>query len=229
MNISLAYQTLNVNESASFEEIKYAYRKLALHFHPDKNNIEKDGAKFKLVTDAYHHIKNNHRKLNSQTRSSEKSWINTDSKTKSKQTFDGKSSWGAKFRNNPPKEDWSKYTKDFEANQDFWKKYEKEFWEKYDAHKNGAYKEEPRTKKQHTPEPDISVKVDPSLCIGCCSCETIAPNVFAVDKKTKMNPKSHAYNEKGASFEKIMDAAQTCPTKAISVNEKETQRRIYPW
>lgn len=229
MNTSLAYQTLNVNESASFEEIKYAYRKLALYLHPDKNNIEKDGVKFKIATDAYHHLKSNHRKLSSQTRSSSKSWTYTDAKTKSKQTFDGKSPWGEKFGKNPPEEDWSKYTKDFETNQGFWKKYEKEFWEKYNAHKSGAYKEEPKTKKQPVAEPDISVKVDPTLCIGCCSCETIAPSVFSVDKTTKMNPKSHVYNEKGAKFEKIMDAAQTCPTKAINVNEKETQRRIYPW
>lgn len=231
MNTTLACKTLNVNEDASFEEIKYAYRKLALHLHPDKNDIERDGVKFKLVTDAYHHLKNNQRYLNAKTRSSSKSWAYTNTQTKSKQTFNGKPSWGANFGKSPPEEDWSRYTKDFEANQDFWKKYEKDFWEKYDAWMSGAYKEETRfeSKKQPEQEPDVSVNVDPTLCIGCCSCETIAPGVFVVDKKIKMNPKSHVHNEKGAKFEKIMDAAQTCPTKAINVDEKETQRRLYPW
>jgi len=229
LNTTLAHKTLNVGDDASFEEIKYAYRKLALQVHPDKNNVERDGVKFKLVTSAYHHLKNNHKHINSKTRDS-KSHEYTNTKTKDKQTFSGKASWGANF-GKPPEEDWSKYTKDFESNQDFWKKYEKEFWEKYDAWMKGAYKEETKfeSKKQQEQEPDVSVNVDPTLCIGCCSCETIAPSVFAVDKKIKMNPKSHVHNEKGASLEKIMDAAQTCPTKAINVDEKKTQRRIYPW
>lgn len=230
MNTIIAYKTLDVAEDASFEEIKYAYRKLALQLHPDKNNVEKDGVKFKLVTSAYHHLKNNHKQLNAKTRIS-KRWTYANTKTDDKQTFSGRASWGANFGKNPPEEDWSKYTKDFETNQDFWKKYEKEFWEKYDAWMKGAYREETKfeSKNQQEPEPDVSVNVDPTLCIGCCSCETIAPNVFEVDKKTKMNPKSHVHNEKGACFEKIMDAAQTCPTKAINVDEKKTKLRIYPW
>jgi len=36
-------------------------------------------------------------------------------------------------------------------------------------------------------------------------------------------------NESGAKFEKILDAAQTCPTKAISVKDKESDRLLYPW
>jgi len=73
------------------------------------------------------------------------------------------------------------------------------------------------------------VEVDPSLCIGCCSCETIAPEVFAVDKLIKLNPKSHVYNERGAGYNKIMNAAETCPTKAISVEDKDTKRKLFPW
>jgi ferredoxin len=44
-----------------------------------------------------------------------------------------------------------------------------------------------------------------------------------------MNPKSNVINRKGAKMDKIMDAAQTCPTKAINVEEKETGRRLYPY
>ena len=71
--------------------------------------------------------------------------------------------------------------------------------------------------------------MDPSLCIACCSCETIAPEVFVVDKLTNLNPKSRVHNQKGASYKKIMNAAETCPTKAIFVEEKETKKRLYPW
>ncbi len=103
MNTTLACKTLDVSEDASFDEIKYAYRKLALHLHPDKNNSERDGVKFNLVTSAYHHLKNNHRHLNAKTQSSSKSWTYTDTKTKDKQTFNGRTSWGANFGKNMKK------------------------------------------------------------------------------------------------------------------------------
>ncbi len=47
------YQILGVTKSASAEEIKKAYRKLALQFHPDKNKTKEADAKFKEVTKAY--------------------------------------------------------------------------------------------------------------------------------------------------------------------------------
>jgi len=60
-----AFETLNINSDSSYNDVKYAYRKLALELHPDKNSNEKDGKKFKEVTTAYHVIKNNYKKNNS--------------------------------------------------------------------------------------------------------------------------------------------------------------------
>ena len=50
-----------------------------------------------------------------------------------------------------------------------------------------------------------------------------------VDKNTKSNPKSRVYNKKGAKNQKIINAAETCPTKAIIVDNLDENQRIYPY
>lgn len=47
------YEILGVNKTASADEIKKAYRKLALQYHPDRNKTKEGEEKFKEVTKAY--------------------------------------------------------------------------------------------------------------------------------------------------------------------------------
>ena len=53
------YSTLGVSPNASMDEIKAAYRKLALKYHPDRNGGSKEAeAKMKDINDAYAQITN---------------------------------------------------------------------------------------------------------------------------------------------------------------------------
>jgi len=220
MNSKIATQVLEINIDSPFSEIKYAYRKLSLQYHPDKNTDEKNGEKFKKIVDAYHYLKKQNKRSNSSFNTKKQT-----QKQNGKKWHDRKSQYK---KNSPPEEDWTKFTKDFEDNEDWWNKYQKNFWEEYENNLNSEHSKTPNTGTRKN-DIDLSVMVDPSLCIACCSCENIAPNVFTIDKSSKMNPKSRVYDENGASNKKIINAAETCPTKAILVNGKKHGEKIFPY
>ena len=53
------YEVLGVSKSASLDDIKKAYRKLAMQYHPDRNPGDKNAeAKFKEATEAYEILSN---------------------------------------------------------------------------------------------------------------------------------------------------------------------------
>ncbi len=57
MNTAKCYEILGVEKGASQKEIKMAYRKLSLKYHPDRNKDEKDGEKFKEIITAYQFLR----------------------------------------------------------------------------------------------------------------------------------------------------------------------------
>ena len=226
LNSYQCYQVLGLHEDASMKEVKAAYRRLALKIHPDRNMSDKDGKGFKLITEAYQTLRSEYKRTIG-TRPSNRNY-DTENSNKKYDSSSKRYSWGAKTSDKPTEDDWTRYTGYAEDEyQDFWKYYEKAFWEYYQKVSTGRNVDSEPIGVEN--DISVSVRVDPGRCIACCSCETIAPAVFRVEKNVRINPKSRVINEYGAKSEKILDAAQTCPTKAISVTDKETDRRLYPW
>ena len=213
MNVVQALKVLGVERNSSQEQIKSAYRKLVLKHHPDRTNG--DSSIFHQVTEAYHTLTN---KSDSKEDQSDNRPPNHTTQSRAK--------WGAGPTDGPPEEDWGRYTKEFEQDEKWWKKYEEWFWGEYETHIKGGNE---RAKAQEPEEqPFLKLRVDQSLCIGCCSCETLAPDVFELNHNVKSNPKSRVKNPQGAGVNLIMNAAETCPTKAIIVDDIQTGQRLYP-
>jgi curved DNA-binding protein CbpA len=72
------------------------------------------------------------------------------------------------------------------------------------------------------------ILIEPTLCLAFGGCESIAPKVFVVDKSKHINPKARVQSETADTLDRIVMAAQACPTKAIKIIDRYTGNQIYP-
>jgi molecular chaperone DnaJ len=209
------YTILGVSQDAKYREIKAAYRRLALKYHPDRNSSPISENSIKIINAAFEVLSdrdkrrqydekaiynNKANKKKDQTQSSSSSHVNSSNTVYS--NFDRTSS-DVEFHNT-----------DIKGNRN-----ETEV-------KSG--KVSSLTNIFHKSIGHIHITIEPTLCMAFGSCEALAPNVFVVDKDKMINPKATLKSGTGDDFEAILAAAQTCPTKAIIIRDRNTGEQIYP-
>jgi molecular chaperone DnaJ len=202
------YALLGVSQSASYHEIRRAYRKLARRYHPDKNSsslaeemIKRVNAAFEVLSDI--------------------------SKRKEYDSIGVVSSGMMETLETGIPTPSSQYD-DLSVENAGWSR-------QHAPAGTGRYSAQPAAEEligspllPETPKGRFHIIVEPSLCMAFGSCEILAPKVFVVEKNKRFNPKAIVECETCADFDLIYAAAQTCPTKAIKLVDRYTGEQLFP-
>ncbi len=70
----------------------------------------------------------------------------------------------------------------------------------------------------------MKITIDRTKCDGYAKCVQAAPKVFHLDAKMI----AEVIDPKADTDEKLLFAAKLCPTKAISLEEEETGKKVFP-
>jgi molecular chaperone DnaJ len=215
------YKTLNIQRNASIKEIKVSYRRLARKYHPDRNSKVSDdimkniNIAFEILSDSEKRkqydktLPNRFEKDNDILTMNFENKRNFNTKNNRYSKYDFKEHFSSNFTifDTDPK-DKDNQTKEHDINSEL--------------------KEKETSGEIIIPKSQYQIIVEPSLCLAFGSCETLAPKVFVVEKNRRINPKAIVKSEIGADIETILDAAKTCPTKAIIITDRFSGERIFP-
>jgi curved DNA-binding protein CbpA len=193
---------LEVSEKATFLEIKRSYRRLARKYHPDRNRNSRSEENIKRLNQAYEVLSDKDKR----------------------RLYDSEALLAQKVH------ETSNETINDLINQPSHKV--KEQAESFASPKNLRKTQtntlNPSISMLDVPRSRFHIIIEPSLCLAFGGCETISPRVFTVDKNKRINPKVKVQSETADSLERIVLAAQACPTKAISIIDRYTGDQIYP-
>ena len=230
------YAILGVSEGATYREIRTAFRRLAKKYHPDVNSslyaeetIKKINAAFEVLSDK--------EKRRQYDRTFVNNYINSqkqDEQLERNNNHPTDSNYNHNKSQNKSEDRDSNDWKNIYTNRNFYTDLnnDNEYGKDKDYSKRYVKPHGPHSPTIKTDSLDKSnryeIIVEPSLCMAFGSCETLAPKVFVVEKDKIFNPKAKVISEIGEDFEDILAAAQTCPTKAILIIDRNTGEYIYP-
>ena len=198
------YAILEVSERASFQEIKRSYRKLARKYHPDRNDASEAEETIKKINQAFEVLSNREKRRQYDSDIVPAEIVTNDHEQTSNDLHE-KSNMGSE----------SSIAGYFNHPDSFWNK------ERNNVMNNAKT-------MMDIPRSRFHITIEPSLCLAFGGCESIAPRVFVVDKNKRINPKAKVESETGDNLERILLAAQACPTKAIKIIDRYTGDQLYP-
>ena len=215
-NIMNYYAILGVSQYAKYREIKAAYRRLALKYHPDRNSSPVSENSIKIINAAFEVLSDKDKR-----RQYDEKLVNSIIlHRKKEQTKSHTSSSHASSSTAYSDSDYNNSHDNYDNT--YLRKGKRNGLDVKSEGESSIRKTFGKTKGRY------HITIEPSLCMAFGSCETLAPNVFEVDKNKIFNPKATVKSETGNDFESILNAAETCPTKAIILRDRYTGRQIYP-
>lgn len=194
------YSILEVSEKATFQEIRRSYRKLARKYHPDRNGASAADDMIKKINQAFETLSDRDKRRDYDSQSLLKT-LDSKVQVQSADIFESGSQ--------PERKTTSTF---------------------YSTTVKNSQSGGPNQSMTMlaNPKSRFHIIIEPSLCLAFGGCESIAPRVFTVDKNKRINPKARVRSETGEELERILLAAQACPTKAIKIIDRYNGDQLYP-
>jgi len=209
------YKVLEISRNANQQEIKSAFRRLARRYHPDRNSTVSDdimkniNIAFEILSDPGKRQQYDETLGEEHPRKLDQSDQNREGDSTSNQI-----NWGVNIISDDLGSHTASYDNEVDVN--------------FESRLNAEHETTSLGKDNTLLESRYHIIVEPSLCLAFGSCEKLAPKVFVVEKNRRINPKAIVISETAEDFETILDAAKTCPTKAIIIIDRYTGQRIFP-
>ena len=210
------YAILGVSQYAKYREIKAAYRRLALKYHPDRNSSPVSENSIKIINAAFEVLSDKDKRRQYDEKLDNSIILHRKKEKTKSQTSSSNAGSSAAYSDSDHNNSHDNY------DNTYLRKGKRNGLDVNSEGESSIRKTFGKTKGRY------QISIEPSLCMAFGSCETLAPNVFEVDKNKMLNPKAKVKSETGNDFESILNAAETCPTKAIILRDRYTGRQIYP-
>ena len=210
------YAILGVSQYAKYREIKAAYRRLALKYHPDRNSSPVSENSIKIINAAFEVLSDKDKRRQYDEKLDNSIILHRKKEDTKSQASSSHAGSSAAYSDSDHNNSHDNY------DNTYLRKGKRNGLDVKSEGESSIRKTFGKTKGRY------QISIEPSLCMAFGSCETLAPNVFEVDKNKMLNPKATVKSETGNDFESILNAAETCPTKAIILRDRYTGRQIYP-